>query len=161
MRPELWDAQEMNFNSNLFDVIILTEVLEHIKNDKKAAENIIRVLKPGGFLLLTVPNLDRVPLELGIKEHFRHYRKKDLIDLFGHEEIIFLKDRFKFNEFNWSSFFINKYNDTKNKIFLFFLPLEMIIKNILTYLWLPLSEKIFPNKPRYNLIMVMQTRIEN
>lgn len=158
IEPKIMDAQKMDFQDNMFDIVICTEVLEHIPDDKKAAKEILRVLKPGGFLLLTVPHLDRVPLEAGIKEHFRHYKKNDLIDLFGKENIIFLKDRFKFNEFNWGSYFISKYNSTKIKLFLLFLPFEAILKIILTYLWLPLSEKFFVRRPGYNLIMVMQKK---
>lgn len=156
IETKVMDAQKMDFAENLFDIVILTEVLEHIPNDKAAAKEIIRVLKPSGLLLLTVPHLERVPLEGGIKEHFRHYIKQDLIDLFGKEKLVFLKDRFKFNEFIWGSFFISKYNKKKKKVFLLFLPLEAVVKNILTYLWLPLSEKLFAKKPGYNLIMVMQ-----
>ena len=112
---KMMDAQKMDFEDNSFDIVILTEVLEHIPNDVKAAQEIIRVLKPGGFLLLTVPNLDRVPLEAGIKEHFRHYTRNDLTAIFGKEKIILLKDRFKFNEFNWGSYFISKFNEKKQK----------------------------------------------
>jgi SAM-dependent methyltransferase len=161
LETKMMDAQKMDFPDNIFDIVILTEVLEHIPDDKKAAKEIIRVLKPGGYLLLTVPHLERVPLKHGIKEHLRHYMKMDLIDLFGNEEIILLKDRFKFNEFIWGSFVISKYNSKKNKMVLLFLPLEAIIKIILTYIWLPFSEKIITKKPGYNLIMVMRKRITN
>jgi 2-polyprenyl-3-methyl-5-hydroxy-6-metoxy-1,4-benzoquinol methylase len=155
---KVMDAQKMDFADNQFDVILITEVLEHIPDDKKAAQEILRVLKPGGFLLLTVPHLERVPLEAGISEHYRHYKKKDLIHLFGEEDIIFLIDRFKFKEVIWASYFITRYSETKNKIFLLFLPIEVIVKNILTYFWLPLSEKIYSKKPGYNLVMVMQKK---
>lgn len=52
------DAQNMPFKSRSFKKVILTEVLEHIPNDKKALSEIQRVLKPGGFLVLTVPSID-------------------------------------------------------------------------------------------------------
>jgi SAM-dependent methyltransferase len=152
----IMDAQNMDFADNMFDIVILTEVLEHISDDTKAAKEIIRVLRPGGYLFLTVPHLEKVPLAYGIKEHLRHYTKKNLIDLFGGEEIILLKDRFKFNEFIWGSFIISKYNQKKNKLILFLLPMEALLKNILTYIWLPLSEKLFTKKPGYNLIMIVQ-----
>ena len=154
----IMDAQKMEFDDNQFDIVILTEVLEHIPDDKLAAKEIIRVLKPGGYLFLTVPNLDRVPLEHGIKEHYRHYKKDDLLQLFGSENIILLKDRFKFSEFIWGSYFIGRYNISKRKLLLLFLPLESILKILLVKIWLPISEKIFPNKPGYNLLMVMQKK---
>lgn len=39
-----------------FDFIICSEVLEHLKNDDKGLWELNRVLKPEGFLLITVPN---------------------------------------------------------------------------------------------------------
>jgi SAM-dependent methyltransferase len=158
IEPIVMDAQKLDFGNNRFDIVILTEVLEHIPNDIIASEEIIRVLKPGGFLLLTVPNLERVPLEYGIKEHLRHYLKNDLIKLFGKENILFITDRFKFNEFNWASYFISRYNISKNKLFLLFLPFEALLKNFVSYLWLPFTEKFFKKTPGYNLIMILQKR---
>ncbi len=40
---------------NTFDVIVCTQVLEHIADPFKAAAELRRMLKPGGRLLLTVP----------------------------------------------------------------------------------------------------------
>jgi ubiquinone/menaquinone biosynthesis C-methylase UbiE len=50
------DITDLPFPSNNFDVVILSEVLEHIDDDLKALEEIRRVLKNGGKLILTVPN---------------------------------------------------------------------------------------------------------
>lgn len=41
---------------NFFDVVICFQLIEHIKDDKILLKEIYRVLKPGGFLLLTTPN---------------------------------------------------------------------------------------------------------
>ncbi|NJP07110.1 MAG: class I SAM-dependent methyltransferase [Chloroflexaceae bacterium] len=41
--------------SNTYDVIVCTQVLEHIANPFKAIAELQRILKPGGTLLLTVP----------------------------------------------------------------------------------------------------------
>jgi SAM-dependent methyltransferase len=41
--------------SHTYDVIVCTQVLEHIANPFKAASELHRILKPGGKLLLTVP----------------------------------------------------------------------------------------------------------
>jgi hypothetical protein len=114
------------------------------------------VLKLGGFLLFTVLNLERVPLEAGIEEHYRHYRKSDLLELFNDEQIIFLKDKLKFNEFNWGSYFISRYNRIKNKIVLLFLPFAAELKVLLTFVWLQITEKWFRKIDGYNWIMVMQ-----
>ncbi len=42
-------------SSEYFDVIVCTEVLEHTLNPFKAIEEIYRLLKPSGVLLLSVP----------------------------------------------------------------------------------------------------------
>lgn len=46
---------ELDFPDNTFDKIILSEVLEHIRNDRKALKDVCRVLKPHGYLIITVP----------------------------------------------------------------------------------------------------------
>lgn len=40
---------------NTYDVIVCTQVLEHVPNPFLAAAELSRILKPGGLLLLTVP----------------------------------------------------------------------------------------------------------
>ena len=50
------DATNLPFKNAIFDGILCTEVLEHIKNYKKAIQEIIRVIKPKGKLLITTPN---------------------------------------------------------------------------------------------------------
>lgn len=50
------DLTCLPFADNFFDRIIASEILEHIANDQRALEELYRVLKPGGKLILTVPN---------------------------------------------------------------------------------------------------------
>lgn len=56
----LYDAKRLG--DNLFDEIVCTEVMEHIKDDRKVAEAFYSLLKPGGVLHLCCPNA----------EHFYH-----------------------------------------------------------------------------------------
>lgn len=49
------DAQALPFPNQSFDRIICSEVLEHLNNNQKALQEIKRVLKKGGMILLTVP----------------------------------------------------------------------------------------------------------
>ncbi len=44
------------FKENSFNKIFCSEVLEHIPDDLQALKEIYRILKPGGKLLVTVPN---------------------------------------------------------------------------------------------------------
>ena len=52
--PEIvGDAQEMPFADATYSTILCTEVLEHIPDPQKAVDEMYRVLKPGGTLILT------------------------------------------------------------------------------------------------------------
>lgn len=50
------DATNLPFENNSFDQIIASEILEHIKEDERVIEEVYRVLKPGGKVIITVPN---------------------------------------------------------------------------------------------------------
>lgn len=49
-------AAAMPFVENSFNQAIMTEVLEHVKNERKALAEVYRILKPNGILVLTVPS---------------------------------------------------------------------------------------------------------
>jgi SAM-dependent methyltransferase len=49
------DATRLPFADDSFDVVITSEVLEHIQNDVAAIAEMVRVLKPGGTFAGTVP----------------------------------------------------------------------------------------------------------
>jgi len=49
------DATRLPFDDGSFDVVITSEVLEHIQDDVAAIAEMVRVLKPGGMFAATVP----------------------------------------------------------------------------------------------------------
>jgi SAM-dependent methyltransferase len=53
----LGDAQAIPVKSNRFDCILCTEVLEHMGDTARALSEMVRVLKPKGQLIVTVPFL--------------------------------------------------------------------------------------------------------
>jgi ubiquinone/menaquinone biosynthesis C-methylase UbiE len=50
------DIMALTFAGNFFDTAISCETIEHVPNPKRAINELYRVLKPGGRLLLTCPN---------------------------------------------------------------------------------------------------------
>lgn len=49
-------AEKLPFADNSFDVLLSHEVLEHVEDDRQAVLEAYRVLKPGGRLVIFVPN---------------------------------------------------------------------------------------------------------
>jgi len=45
------------FDDNTFDFVVSFQVIEHIKKDDFLIKEIVRILKPGGKLILTTPNI--------------------------------------------------------------------------------------------------------
>jgi ubiquinone/menaquinone biosynthesis C-methylase UbiE len=52
------DAAYLPFREGIFDIVVCSEVFEHIQDDIKAVKESSRVLKKGGTLLLTFPHQD-------------------------------------------------------------------------------------------------------
>lgn len=55
------DLHRLPFASGSFDKVLMSEVLEHLADDRLAMREVLRVLRPGGTLALSVPHA-RYPL---------------------------------------------------------------------------------------------------
>jgi SAM-dependent methyltransferase len=49
-------GEHLPYSSNVFDLILSNEVIEHVQNDRMTVNEIVRTLKPGGRLVLFCPN---------------------------------------------------------------------------------------------------------
>jgi len=49
------DVQQLTYASASFDLVTHTEVLEHVPDDARAMAELLRVLRPGGAMIFTVP----------------------------------------------------------------------------------------------------------
>ncbi|MDF1590856.1 MAG: class I SAM-dependent methyltransferase [Desulfobacterales bacterium] len=89
-----WDllAASINrlpFKDNFFDLIVCSEILEHIPDHRMAVAEVVRVLKPGRDLVVSVPRFwpERICWALSREYHnannghIRIYKKKELIKL--------------------------------------------------------------------------------
>lgn len=85
------DVTRMPFPDNCFDMVVCSEVLEHIADHEIAMREIVRVLKPGKHLVVSVPRYlpERICWALSKdygttnQGHVRIYRKHDLIARLG------------------------------------------------------------------------------
>jgi SAM-dependent methyltransferase len=66
-----------------FDGVVTVEVIEHVPEDEAFVSQSARVLKPGGWMVLTTPNGDYVRNEPPHHnpDHIRHYRRSELTKL--------------------------------------------------------------------------------
>jgi ubiquinone/menaquinone biosynthesis C-methylase UbiE len=99
------DIHKLPFASGSFDKVLMSEVLEHLADDRAAMREVYRVLKPGGVLALSVPHanypllwdpINKTLEALGItpfrsagpitglwSNHWRLYRPSELRDVIG------------------------------------------------------------------------------
>ena len=52
------DVTDLSFPDASFDVVICNHVLEHVPDDRKAMSELHRVLRPGGWAVLMVPDVE-------------------------------------------------------------------------------------------------------
>ena len=83
------DVLELPFENKSFDVLICSEVMEHISDDERAMGELARVVKPGGRVAVTVPRTlpERVNWALSDEYHnvpgghIRIYTRRELEQL--------------------------------------------------------------------------------
>jgi len=68
------EGHKLPFPNAVFDIVILDEVIEHLVDTDSIMEEIHRVLRPGGQLLISTPNLaawfNRLALLMGVQPAF-------------------------------------------------------------------------------------------
>ena len=78
-------GESLPFNDGVFDAVISIAVLEHVRDPFACAAEIIRVLKPGGELVCSVPFLSRCT---GYPHHYYNMTSQGLRALFERSLII-------------------------------------------------------------------------
>lgn len=83
------DINAMPFEDNSYDVVFCNHVLEHIPDDVHAMKEILRVMKPGGWSILQVPQnylMEKTDEDLTVtdpKERERRFLQNDHFRLYG------------------------------------------------------------------------------
>ncbi len=54
-RVQVGDVHDMPYGDGSFDVVLASEVLEHVADDDRAVAELVRIVRPGGTLAVTVP----------------------------------------------------------------------------------------------------------
>jgi SAM-dependent methyltransferase len=73
---------QLPFRAAVFDAVVASDVLEHIEDDRGAVAEVVRVLKPGGAFIFSVPAHPWLFSEHDAALlHFRRYRRSALRQL--------------------------------------------------------------------------------
>ena len=87
--------ENIPYRSNLFDLIVSGEVLEHVADDMRAIREFFRVLKPGGLCIVSVPaDPELWDFTDEWAGHLRRYTRKELVTLFEDKGFIVKDTKF-------------------------------------------------------------------
>jgi len=139
----LGKLEKIPFEDNKFDLVVALEVLEHIKKDLLALKEINRVLKPGGYLFLSVPAFKFLWGNQDVAaNHKRRYSEKQLI-----------------KQLNLAGFVNNKINFMN---FIFFIPIAIVrvLRRFISREKPELDSKYFDNKTIINKFFAEIFKIE-
>ena len=107
--------EELPYSDRMFDAIVSTDVLEHVLRLDRAVDQLLRVLKPGGVLIVRVPNDENLSGYLGADQEFEfsHVRKFDLASL----KLYFEKTReLEFLEHHYSGWLFGSASQLKHRL---------------------------------------------
>lgn len=65
------------YDDETFDVVTMTDFLEHVRDPFSTLAEARRILKPGGVLLITTPNVGAFGVKL-LRRHWMHYKTEHL-----------------------------------------------------------------------------------
>ena len=98
LKPDIYyDGNKLPFASNSFDAIVCTEVLEHVENIDTVINELYRVLKPRGRMIITTPFMC---IEHEMPYDFRRFSLNGLSNLMKKNNFRILKSQKLLNNFH-------------------------------------------------------------
>jgi ubiquinone/menaquinone biosynthesis C-methylase UbiE len=119
------DAFHLPFKANSFDCVVAAEIIEHVPDSKEFVHSLLKVIKPGGTLIISTPYKEVIRYALCIhcnqktplNAHLHSFDEDTLRSLFSDEKIA---------SFKWKAF--------NNKLLLF-ARTHVILKYLSFGLW--------------------------
>lgn len=76
---EIGDVRDMPFPDRRFDLVLATDIVEHVDDDERALSELARVTTAGGHVLITVPAFHSLwGFQDDVSYHKRRYRRAEI-----------------------------------------------------------------------------------
>ena len=73
------DAARPPFRDGSFDIVLALDLIEHVQDDRAALDGLLRILRPGGRLILFTPAFAFLwSAQDRVSHHYRRYTAEDL-----------------------------------------------------------------------------------
>lgn len=104
--------EEIGFPNGEFDMVILWHVLEHVRAPRAMLQEVARILKPGGTLLVAVPNFASLEarmsgpgwFHLDVPRHLTHFTPRSLRDVLDQAGLSVFDVNFFSTEYDFFSY---------------------------------------------------------
>jgi len=158
MKVKKGSSEKLPFKDSMFDIVLCKSVLHHLKNPKKAVDEMHRVLKKNGKIIISEPIsnpiISLLRKSVSNSNHFselhRDFKRKEFISLFPKNKFKLLKKRY----FGYLSYPLLGFPDIV-KIFEIF-PFKMFFAKLLIIFDDLISNIFLINRLSWHLILVLK-----
>lgn len=146
---DVCDVLNLTYPPESFDTVISTQVMEHVSNPYQMAEQIFKVLKPGGHVIVTAPFL--IPLHSDPGDYFR-FTAGGLCEIFKQSSFSIIESGhyggffMVLSEMIHFSFF-NPYSNKSSRLMSFIEKIAKILNNIFTAKTIYVNSFVIAKKP--------------
>lgn len=153
---DIFDIEKRNY-----DLVVCSEVLEYLPDDLSALRKMNQILRPKGYILLTVPVNKYFATEFDQREKFRRYSLNELVSKLKKTNFKIKKTRYwghpLLNLF-YRYIYIPKSNREANKKIKEY-KLSKLTLSLLKYLrYIFLIDLLFNNKNSFDLLVIAQKK---
>ncbi len=65
------------FEDGFFEVVVMSDLLEHVTDPASFLTEVMRIIKPGGLLMIVTPNLESLSAKI-MRRHWNHFNQEHL-----------------------------------------------------------------------------------
>ena len=118
LNVKIGDVRDLELAKERFDFIIIWHVFEHVTQPERLLEHIVKLLKPEGVILLSVPNYSSPEarftgahwFHLDPPRHLSHFEKQELVKMFEKTGLETLHDSNFIPEYDFFSIIQSLFN---------------------------------------------------